>query len=65
MLTSQVMLLAGTFILCWTPYAVLAVMAILGTLITNIKTEEAGQIHRWWWGWLVGLVSGHDNESDG
>ena len=55
MLLSQVMLLAGTFILCWTPYAVLAVMAILGTLIILTLTGEGG---RWWWvaGWLVGLV---------
>ena len=32
----QVILLAAAFILCWTPYAVLAVVAVLGTLITNI-----------------------------
>ena len=51
------MLLAGTFILCWTPYAVLAVMAILGTLISivslSVLTLDGGD------SWVVGRSDGY------
>ena len=49
--------MAAAFILCWTPYAVLAVMAILGTLITHVNTLKTMGVEGIVWASVVLLIS--------